>query len=67
MKTKIYLEDSLNYLLNYIHDRIGQEFDSIESHCGEEHREFLLESFKNILYDIEHSIDHIKVDHLDEQ
>lgn len=64
---KIYLEDSLEHLKSYIENIIGNDFDVIESHTGEGSRDFLKPMYETLMERINHAIDHIKVDHLDEQ
>lgn len=64
---KIYLEDSLDHLKKYIEIELGLTFEVIEILTGEENRPYLLENFKKVTEDINHAIDHIKVDHLDER
>lgn len=65
MQKKIYLEDSLEHLKKYISIELGNEFDSIEKQIGEDKRLILLNSFLLLMEKINHSIDHVKVEHLD--
>ena len=63
---KIYLEDSLDHLSKYVEQELGTNFDFFESLAGEENRPALLEKFEDLMEKINHAIEHIKVDHLDD-
>lgn len=63
---KIYLEDSLNHLKVYIEKELGIIFDNIEIQWGEENKKYLLSQYEYVMEKINHSIDHIIVDHVDD-
>lgn len=57
------LKKSLEHLKVYIENIIGSDFDYIESHCGEGSRDLLKPMYENLMERINHSIDHVIVDH----